>query len=147
MTNATPFELWLQRLKERLASGEHVELTTEGHSMWPAFRAGQRVVIAPVVPTSLGIGDVVLVVAAQRLLLHRIIGLRPDSFLLKGDATPSPDGWCSSDRVIGVAPCDGCGATIAIISRVGGAPLARLTGIVRRLHAGIVTRCCPAGRA
>jgi hypothetical protein len=48
-------------------------------------------------------GDVVIALGPRRLLTHRVVGARPGTVLLKGDAAPNFDGWLSSDRVIAEA--------------------------------------------
>jgi hypothetical protein len=56
-----------------------------GTSMWPALRAGDEALFAPLAHAPRP-GDVLLYRAGERLVAHRFLGLRPDGALrLRGD--------------------------------------------------------------
>lgn len=77
-----------------ISAGEPVVFTVTGGSMLPFLGSGRdRVVIRSADFSSLRLGDIVLVKAAEdRYLLHRVIQIKNDSFVTRGDWNPSDDG-------------------------------------------------------
>ena len=77
-----------------ITAGETAVFTVTGGSMLPFLGGGRdRVVIHAVDYSSLRRGDIVLVKAAEdRYLLHRVIQIKNDGFVTRGDWNPSDDG-------------------------------------------------------
>lgn len=79
----------------RVASAQ--PLTVLSSSMEPTFKAGSTVVIRPVDPGDLSVGDVITFQAApgvKELITHRILEVQPTtpiSFITKGDNNGGPD--------------------------------------------------------
>ncbi len=132
---ASEARLWGEALGERLARGERVVVRTEGHSMWPALRNGRHVVVRPLARGGVRCGDVVLATIGGRPVLHRVVGVRRGAVLLKGDARPRPDGWVPRGAVVGAIDPGVWPGLVATASRLGGAPLARVLGWLRRRSA------------
>jgi hypothetical protein len=87
--------------REHLARGRALVVTTAGFSMWPLLRPGARVTIVGCAMSELRRGDVVLLAAEPSPVLHRVVALRPDAVLTKGDNARHTDGWSARDAVLG----------------------------------------------
>ncbi len=81
--------------------------TVVGGSMRPFIRVNRdQVLLAPVDPKDLKIGDVVLFPGKFRggdYCLHRVYRLDGDRVQTWGDANPRPDGWMPRSRILGRA--------------------------------------------
>jgi signal peptidase I len=88
-----------------LAAGGAARLTVVTGSMIPFLRPGDRVVVQAVPPESLHIGDILLLTAQPRPLLHRLLaihGAGSDAILrTKGDAARYCDEEIHMQQVIG----------------------------------------------
>ena len=89
--------------REHLAAGRALTLRAEGHSMWPLIQDGELVVVRPL-ERALAVGDVVLVVHAARLVLHRVVRLAPEGVVTKGDSVARVDGLIALGDVLGALP-------------------------------------------
>jgi signal peptidase len=74
-------------------------------SMEPAIPVGSVVVIKPVDPETLKIGDIICFKLSQPTsITHRIINITDQGFITKGDANNAPDQWIvKNENVIGKA--------------------------------------------
>jgi signal peptidase len=74
-------------------------------SMEPAIPVGSVVVIKPVEPETLKIGDIICFQLSQPTsITHRIINITSQGFITKGDANEDPDQWTvRKENVIGKA--------------------------------------------
>lgn len=106
--------------REQLRAGNPLRTQASGVSMWPLVRDGDWVVVQPCPPGALRVGDVVLVAAGRRLVLHRVIGRVGSEVLLKGDACSRPDGWVPVDQVLGRLGPRAWDPLAAQLSPVGG---------------------------
>lgn len=72
-------------------------------SMEPAIPVGSVVVIKPVDPETLKIGDIICFQLSQPTsITHRIINITTEGFITKGDANEDPDQWTvKKENVIG----------------------------------------------
>ena len=61
---------WATRYIEKLARGETVSFRPRGHSMTGKIESGQLCTVAPVEPTVLVVGDIVLCKVRGREYLH-----------------------------------------------------------------------------
>ena len=75
----------------------------KGFSMSPFIKDGDVLTIAPVQGSAPCFGDVVVFTHPNtgRLIIHRIIGKRADSYLTKGDNAPEGDGLISRAAILG----------------------------------------------
>ena len=87
-------------------------------SMEPAIPVGGIVVIKPVDPETLKIGDIIcfqLSESATTTVTHRIINITSEGFVTKGDANEDPDQWIvKKENVVGKVI-----ATIPLIGYLG----------------------------
>jgi signal peptidase len=74
-------------------------------SMEPAIPVGGIVVIKPVDPETLKIGDIICFrLSEPTSITHRIINITDEGFITKGDANEDPDQWIvKKENVIGKA--------------------------------------------
>ena len=85
-----------------LGQKNSIRFRAAGSSMRPFILDGDDVEIQPVAPPTLKRGDIVLIcLSSGRLLLHRVVQVRPHKFLIQGDALLVADGWVDSDQVLG----------------------------------------------
>lgn len=111
---AKAFWLALAGLLAALALSSNLSLlTVTGTSMNPGITHNDVVVVAPVEPSSLKIGDVVTysheVEGATFLFTHRIIAMGDGFIRTKGDSMPVEDGYLVSfqavkGKVVGTIP-------------------------------------------
>jgi len=81
-------------------------LAVFGKSMLPSLFPGDRLWIERVDPSTLRVGEIVMVRFGSRARVHRIQGIRrnPDGksiFIARGDAMPEPDPEVSEDDLVG----------------------------------------------
>jgi hypothetical protein len=82
--------------------GYSFRFIAHGHSMQPFILDGDTLEVVPLVNQKPTLGDVLLVkTKPDQLLAHRVIGIRDNLLLIRGDACPNPDGWFSIDQIIG----------------------------------------------
>jgi hypothetical protein len=89
-----------------LQQGLNVQFTVTGTSMAPFLKDGDKVVVAPVKPGPLNLGDLALFRRRnQSLVLHRLVkresGARP-ILTFKGDAVSECDEPVELDQVLGI---------------------------------------------
>ena len=82
-------------IEEQLALGRKALFTVTGMSMWPFICHGRdSVIVEAGVPDLLRVGDIVLLQTPMtNYMLHRITGLKEDSFETTGDGNCFRDGW------------------------------------------------------
>ena len=98
-----------------LSRGYSVRFRATGDSMYPSIQSGEHVCVAPVVESSLQVGDVVLARAERGLTAHRIVKMRDDSIVTRGDNAIRHDSPLHSHSVIGrVAHIERGGRQIAV---------------------------------
>jgi hypothetical protein len=87
----------------RVAGGETVEFRPSGSSMVPLIRSRQPVVVAPVDPSKLQIGDIVLVRVAGTVYLHLVSALEPARRRVQiSNNRGRVNGWTGYERVFGI---------------------------------------------
>ncbi len=91
---------------EILRTGAAVRFQAHGASMWPLVRDGDVLLIRPVSPNALRVGDVVLCGREPgRTVVHRVVrvtaGADGPRFTVQGDALPKPDGTFSAAQIYG----------------------------------------------
>ncbi len=86
-----------------LQHGTAIRFRAPGTSMTPAIHDGEWIVVQPVTPGDIKIGDIVLYRINSRLVAHRIHRLprhADEAFILRGD-TNGEDEYVSEDRILG----------------------------------------------
>jgi signal peptidase I len=86
-----------------LSKGARFRFRSKGFSMSPFIKDGDVLTIAPVQGSSPGFGDVVVFTHphTKKLIIHRVIGRKADSYLTKGDNAPEGDGLISRAAILG----------------------------------------------
>ena len=85
-----------------LARGQTVCVDTEGGSMFPVIRHGDRVTVAPF-RRDPRVGDVVLAVVGGTWVLHRIVAVSARDYMLRGDNRADADLPLSRAQIVGHA--------------------------------------------
>jgi signal peptidase I len=97
---------------ELLQDGYSVNFNAPGHSMYPTIMANEKIVVAPIDPTAVRKGDIILYRANGSLIAHRVTLIkkmttdaisanRDWSFILKGDASPTYDEPVKVGQILG----------------------------------------------
>ena len=109
----------------RVAGGERVTFRPSGGSMVPLVCSRQEVELAPVDPSKLEIGDIVLVRISGNILLHLVSAVDQTHRRVRiSNNRGKVNGWASTDKVYGI-----CVA-------VDGEPRPRTTGKLRTAGSG-----------
>lgn len=105
---------------ELLRAGLDLRFRARGASMLPLIRDGDVVLVRPVDPDAVRVGDVVLCSHAPgRVVVHRVVGklarLEGMRYTVQGDQATRPDGLIPAAQVYGrITSIERAGATIAM---------------------------------
>jgi hypothetical protein len=91
---------WASGHIEKLRGGETVSFRPRGHSMSGRIESGQLCTVAPVDPTSLRVGDVVLCKVRGREYLHLVKAIQGARFQI-GNNRGRINGWVSAGAIFG----------------------------------------------
>lgn len=93
--------------RDLLNSETAIKLRLGGYSMYPNLLPGDIATIEQVEPTSLKLGQVLVVEIENRWIAHRLVALKAVdgkiTLQTHGDSVMRPDAWLPSSRLIGVA--------------------------------------------
>ncbi len=93
----------LDAAARRVAAGAAVELRPSGSSIVPLIRSRQRVIVAPVDPAKLEVGDIVLARVAGTVYLHLVSAVDQARKRVQiSNNHGRVNGWTSHDRVFGI---------------------------------------------
>ncbi|MFF0413126.1 S24/S26 family peptidase [Kitasatospora sp. NPDC004745] len=93
----------LDAVAGRVAGGATVEFRPSGSSMVPLIRSRQQVVVAPVDPSKLDVGDIVLARVAGTVYLHVVSAVDQSRKRVQiSNNRGRVNGWTSHDRVFGI---------------------------------------------
>ncbi|MEU9074114.1 S24/S26 family peptidase [Kitasatospora sp. NPDC048538] len=93
----------LDAVAGRVAGGATVEFRPSGSSMVPLIRSRQQVVVAPVDPSKLDVGDIVLARVAGTVYLHVVSAVdQPRKRVQISNNRGRVNGWTGHDRVFGI---------------------------------------------
>ena len=128
---------------EVLRSSGRLRLCVTGWSMLPTVWPGDTLVVEPVSPDQVRIGDVVVVARDGQLCQHRVVSIAEDSgnrrWITRGDALPVPDRPVLENELLGrAAYLIRAGRLIAIPTELT---------VVEQLIAKVVRSSVPAARA
>lgn len=83
-----------------LRRGHAVQFRVHGDSMHPVIRAEDVVHVEPALP--FGVGDVVLTLAERGLTAHRVVSVRGEVVVTRGDNVADLDPPLDRSRILGV---------------------------------------------
>ena len=87
-----------------LDKGANFQFRAKGWSIVPFIHSGDRITITPLTLEKLGISKVVAFInpTSCRLMVHRIVGKRGETFLVHGDnESGKPEGWVNRQYILG----------------------------------------------
>jgi signal peptidase I len=90
-------------LEAVLCKGLDCRFQAKGHSMSPFIKNGDVITVSPLNGTSPGLGDVAAFIrkGTGRLVIHRVVGKREDSYFIKGDNASEADGLVQKANILG----------------------------------------------
>jgi signal peptidase len=110
-------------ITELLQDGYKVNFSAPGHSMYPTIMANETIMVEPIDPGTVRLGDIILYRTDGQLIAHRVVGiymitgnsssalsdldtqssvLSPHHFFtFRGDAAPSCDQPVKEDQILG----------------------------------------------
>ncbi len=90
-------------LEAVLCKGLDCRFQAKGHSMSPFIKDGDVITVSPLNGTSPGFGDVAAFIhkGTGRLVIHRVVGKREDSYFIKGDNASEADGLVQKANILG----------------------------------------------
>ncbi len=92
----------MQSAGEALEVSEEISVLTWGYSMYPLFRPHRDITVIKRVDRKLKKGDVVLYPGADgEFILHRIMRIRRDCFVIRGDHNYFTE-YVSKDKIVGI---------------------------------------------
>jgi signal peptidase I len=93
----------IELLRAVLDKGVPFRFQARGFSMSPFIKDGDLITVAPLKGASPGLVDVIAFTHAgtSRLVIHRVVGKRADSYLVKGDNTLDVDGFIPEANILG----------------------------------------------
>jgi signal peptidase I len=96
-------QLLKELLKSALDKGASFRFRSRGFSMSPFIKDGDVVTVTPLWAATPGLGDVVVFTHPRtgKLVIHRVVGKRPDSYLIKGDNFLEGDGFVPKANILG----------------------------------------------
>jgi len=94
----------LKQIAQRVAEGETVTFRPTGNSMVPLIHSRDEVVVAPVDPNLVEVGDIVLTKVAGNIYIHLVKAIEPGKHRVQiGNNRGGINGWTGFDRVYGIA--------------------------------------------
>ena len=90
-------------LRSVLDKGASFRFRAKGFSMSPFIKDGDVVTVAPMLGTASGLGDVVVFIHPHtgKLVTHRVVAKRADSYLIKGDNFPEGVDFVPKANILG----------------------------------------------
>ncbi|MFE5973233.1 S24 family peptidase [Streptomyces sp. NPDC056460] len=108
---------------DRLSGGATVTFRPSGNSMVPLIRSRQQVVVVPVDPSKVEVGDIVLARVSGTVYLHLVSSVdRARKRVQISNNRGRVNGWTSHARVFGIC------VAVDGVTRPGAADKARATG-------------------
>lgn len=78
---------------QELSEGRSVTLKPKGNSMTPIIRSGQRIVLSPVDPDDVQVGDAVLAKVKGRYFIHKVTAIGDDGRFQISNNHGHINGW------------------------------------------------------
>jgi signal peptidase len=101
---------------ELLEEGHSIRFQAPGRSMHPTIRDGETIIVEPVTPSSVKVGDIILYRSKTGVIAHRVIQIKRDKigalpsssslspncfFILRGDASANRDFPVEREQILG----------------------------------------------
>lgn len=96
----SPVQSWLPLLREALAREGRFRWQVEGHSMMPTLPQGCEIEIVPLTGRP-RLGDVVVFVEGDSLVVHRLVHRARGFWITQGDARATPDRHLDTASLLG----------------------------------------------
>jgi hypothetical protein len=94
----------LKQIAQRVAEGETVTFRPTGSSMVPLIQNRDEVIVSPVDPARVEVGDIVLTKVAGNVYIHLVKAIEPAKRRVQiGNNRGGINGWTGFDRVYGIA--------------------------------------------
>ena len=111
----------LDTIASRVTTGSTVDFRPSGSSMAPLIRSRQLVTVAPVDPTTVDVGDIVLARVAGTVYLHLVSAVNASAGRVQiSNNRGRVNGWTNHAKIYGIC------------TAVDGAPRSRTDGKVRQ---------------
>ena len=96
-------EALVELLKAVLGNGRPFRVRATGISMSPFIKDSDIITISPLLPGGLQIGDVAAFMQSKtgKLVVHRVVGIKKDAYIMRGDNTLESDGLIPASCVLG----------------------------------------------
>ena len=96
--------VFIELLQATLAKGVPFAFRARGSSMHPFIRDGDVITVSPLGEDSPSLGDVVVFVRREieKLVVHRVIRIKGNSYFTKGDGTTGVDSLVPTVNVLGL---------------------------------------------
>jgi signal peptidase I len=136
--------MFFELAREILSRGQRFRFSARGMSMSPILRDGDVLTIAPISVSLPGMGDIVAFVHSDgaRLVVHRVVAVRRDGCVTKGDNASERDGIVPYESILGVVvSVERAGTRV----RAGLGPERAIVAVLSRL--GYLRPCIDAGAA
>jgi hypothetical protein len=104
VTEPSIFRGVLKQIAHQVAQGETVTFRPTGNSMVPLIHSRDEVVVSPVDPSRVEVGDIVLTKVAGSVYIHLVKAIEPAKRRVQiGNNRGGINGWTGFDRVFGIA--------------------------------------------
>jgi signal peptidase I len=96
--------VFIELLQATLAKGVPFTFRARGSSMHPFIKDGDVITVSPLGEDAPGLGDVVAFVQGEieKLVVHRVIRIKANSYFIKGDGTTGIDSPVPRINVLGL---------------------------------------------
>lgn len=88
-------------IKQSLEENGFVATTTSGMSMYPMLRNKQDCIVVKKAPARLKKYDVALYISGERYILHRVISVKPELYVIRGDNCTFKE-YVKPEQIIGI---------------------------------------------
>lgn len=105
--------------EELVAAGITFCFQATGQSMFPTIRNGEVLHVEPLGEGKLRCGDIILFRAKGEFKAHRIIQIKREAFVARGDASLQADGEVDRRQIIGRVVAKECGVTGRLVQVSG----------------------------
>ena len=90
-----------QTTVQLLQNGHPIEIKALGYSMFPLLRPNHRLVVEPIEPQNCKKGDIIVFIAYDRLIAHRLVEINCHQLICRGDATLHRDEPITYKQLLG----------------------------------------------
>jgi hypothetical protein len=113
---------------------ERLRLQVISDSMWPLLRAGDAVIVQPIEPAAICVGDVLVAQRGAESITHRLIAIESERWLMRGDNAIWVDAPIGRAECIGRVEAIERGAYRIDLAQTPWAQLNQRLGQIGRVH-------------